>query len=77
VGSQTTAIRAIKQEVRLQKWSAQIKAQQTSGMTVRQWCAQNGINSKTYYYYLNKVRAQYLKLTPPTHLSSFYEVIYR
>jgi len=36
----TTAIRAIKQEVRLQEWSAQIKAQQASGMTVRQWCTE-------------------------------------
>ena len=34
--SKTTAIGAIKQEVRLQEWSAQIEAQQTSGMSVRQ-----------------------------------------
>ena len=38
--SKTTAIRALKQEVRLQEWSAQIKAQQASGMTVRQWCTE-------------------------------------
>ena len=38
--SKTTTIRAIKQEVRLQEWSAQIKAQQASVMTVQQWCAQ-------------------------------------
>ncbi len=36
--SKTTAIRAIKQEVRLQEWSAQVKAQQASGMMVcREW----------------------------------------
>ena len=59
-----TAIKAIKQEVRLQEWSAQIEAQQTSGLTVQQWCAQNGVNPKTYYYHLKKVRAQYLKSAP-------------
>ena len=39
--SKTTAIRAIKQEIRLREWSAQVKAQQESGMTVRQWCVIN------------------------------------
>lgn len=62
--SKTTAIKAFKQEVRLQEWSAQIKAQQASGMTVQKWCAQNGVNPKTYYYHLKKVRAQYLESAP-------------
>lgn len=62
--SKTTAIRAIKQEVRLREWSAQIKAQQTSGQTVQQWCAQNAVNPKTYYYHLKRVREQYLESAP-------------
>ncbi len=62
--SKTTTIRAIKQEVRLQEWSAQIEAQQASVMTVQQWCAQNAVNPKTYYYHLKKVRAQYLESAP-------------
>lgn len=49
--SKTTPIRAIKQEVRLQEWSAQIAVQQASGMSVRQWCAENGIKPATYYYH--------------------------
>ncbi len=59
--SKTTAIRAIKQEVRLQEWSAQIKAQQASGMTVRQWCAENGIKPATYYYHLRLLREWCIK----------------
>ncbi len=55
---------AIKQEVRLQEWSAQIDAQQASGLTVQQWCAQNGVNPKTYYYHLKKVQSQYLESAP-------------
>jgi len=47
--SKTTSITKIKQEVRLQEWSAQIEAQQASGLTIREWCAENGIKPNTYY----------------------------
>lgn len=52
------AITTVKQELRLNEWIAQVKAQQASGLTVQQWCAENGISSKTYYYRLRKVREQ-------------------
>lgn len=62
--SKATAIRAIKQEVRLQEWSAQIKAQQASGMTVRRWCSENGIKPGTYYYHLRLLRERCIEKTP-------------
>lgn len=49
------------QEVRLQEWSAQIEAQQTSGLTIREWCKENGIKPNTYYNRLRKVREQYME----------------
>ena len=58
--AKTTALAAVKQDVRLQEWSAQIESQQASGLTVQQWCAENGIKPKTYYYHLKKVREQFL-----------------
>lgn len=33
-------------------------------MSVQQWCAENGINDKTYYYQLRKVREQYVEFNP-------------
>ena len=60
----TTAITTVKQDVQLQEWSEQIKAQQESGMTVTAFCAQNGINIKTYYYRLRKAREQCLESEP-------------
>ena len=63
MATETTAITAVKQEVRLREWSAQIEAQQTSGLTVLQWCAENGIKPKTYYYHLKKVREHFLNVT--------------
>jgi hypothetical protein len=52
----TTAITTVKRDVQLQEWTEQIKAQQESGMTVTAYCAQNGINIKTYYYRLKRMR---------------------
>ena len=60
----TTAITTVKRDVQLQVWTEQIKAQQESGMTVTEYCAQNGINNKTYYYRLRKVREQCLESEP-------------
>ena len=62
--AKTTALSAVKQDVRLQEWSAQIEAQQASGLTVQQWCMENGIKPKTYYYHLRKVREQFLDSSP-------------
>lgn len=60
----TTTISAVKQEVRLRDWAAQIEAQQASGMTVQKWCAENGINPKTYYYHLRKLREKCVASAP-------------
>ena len=43
----TTAITAVKQDVRLREWAAQLEVQQASGMTVQKWCEENRIKSKT------------------------------
>ena len=52
--AKTTALAAVKQEVRMQEWSAQIAERQASGLTVRQWCIENRVKPKTYYYHLKK-----------------------
>ena len=57
----TTAITAVKQDVRLREWAEQLEAQQASGLTVPQWCAENGIKTKSFYYRLRRVRAQYIQ----------------
>jgi hypothetical protein len=57
----TTSITTIKKEMQLQEWSAQIKAQQASGLTILEWCAENGIKPNTYYNRLKKVREKYIE----------------
>jgi hypothetical protein len=35
-----------------------------SGLSVRSWCAQNGISPKTYYYRLRRVREECVEAAP-------------
>lgn len=60
----TEAITAVKQEVQLHDWATRIAEQQTSGMTVQKWCTENGINPKTYYYHLRKIREKCVASAP-------------
>ena len=60
--STTTAVTTVKQQMKLREWADQIKARRASGMTVQSWCAENGMNVKTYH--LRKVREQCVGSVP-------------
>ena len=60
----TTAVTTVKQQMKLREWAEQIEARRASGMTVQSWCAENGMNVKTYYYHLRKVREQCVESVP-------------
>lgn len=62
--STTTAVTTVKQQMKLREWAEQIEARRASGMTVQSWCAENGMNVKTYYYHLRKVREQCMETVP-------------
>ena len=49
-----------KNQIRAETWRSLIQACRQSGQTVVSWCEQNNINSKTYYYWLRKLRVQEL-----------------
>lgn len=46
----------VKKEYQLQQWAGTVKEQRESGLTVRQWCLEQGISEHAYYYRLHKVR---------------------
>ena len=58
-------MKGITPQERLEKWSAAICAQKASGLTIKEWCEQNGINSNTYYYYLRRIRDAMLESSGP------------
>jgi hypothetical protein len=53
-------------ELRLKEWALQIKECQESGLSVVDWCAQNGVGYKNYYYRLRKVREELLNCAETT-----------
>jgi len=57
----TTTIAEIKKKVSLNEWQQRIIDCQNSGMSVRAWCLENGINSSTYYLNLKKIRESILE----------------
>ena len=44
-------VRELKHTAQLREWSARIAECRSSGMGVKGWCAAQGINTKTYYYW--------------------------
>lgn len=48
-------IQKLNKEARLQEWAEMVSACRNSGQTVGEWCKENGISVKTYYYRLKKV----------------------
>ena len=49
-------IARVKKEIRLAQWAEMVRQRSESGLTVTDWCKQNGINLKTYYYRLKRMR---------------------
>lgn len=54
--TETAMIERIKNKVKWDEWQEQVNSQITSGLTVKEWCRQNNVNAKTYYYHLRRVR---------------------
>ena len=50
-------MRQLTQEVRLRHWAEQMHNRGISGLSIREWCRQQGIAEKTYYYWQRKLRA--------------------
>ena len=56
MGKVSSEIRTVKRQFMLEEWKKQIIDCRSSGLPVKEWCRQNGVNDKTYYYRLRQVR---------------------
>lgn len=54
-------ISEVKKELRHKEWSEEIRACQSSGMKVKDWCYMKGIKPDTYYHHLRVLREEMLK----------------
>ena len=50
--------------IRIKQWTTVFKAKAESGLTVDEYCDQNGISRNAYYYWLRKAKAAALEHTP-------------
>lgn len=57
-------IAIVKERVRKEEWAEQVRRCRKSGLTVSEWCKQNNINPKTYYYHLRKIRKEICEQIP-------------
>lgn len=56
---------AMRSEYRLQQWSEMARACRESGLSNKEFCRQNGISEKTYYYWLRRLRQVACENTQP------------
>ena len=57
-------IAIVKKQVQQAEWAERMRKCRESGLTVTEWCQQNSINPKTYYYHLRKIRKEICEQIP-------------
>lgn len=45
-------------ELRMQQWFEHIRSWSASGLSKRQWCAENNVTLRRFYYWQNRIRRQ-------------------
>jgi len=55
---------AVREEYRLQEWAQIYRRCKESGLSNREFCRQNGIAEKTFYYWLKKLREAAISSQP-------------
>ena len=60
-GGYMSEIIEIRQQVRLKQWGAMVREREDSGLSVKAYCKQAGIATKTYYYRLHRLREAAIK----------------
>lgn len=68
----------ITQEVRLANWTNLIQDCLSSGLSKKQWCLENQVNEKQFYYWQRRVREEVYKgqvsAAEPKQVTTFVEV---
>lgn len=62
----TMRVSEIKHQAKLEEWKQNILNCRMSGLTVQQWCAENGCNKATYYRWEREIFKNTDSLTPAT-----------
>ena len=52
-------------KVQHRSWMTMVQQQSSSGLSVAEWCSQNQISTKTFYYRRKQLRAEILQSNTP------------
>ena len=70
-------VRRVTREYRASQWEEIVKTCRNSGQTIRDWCEDNGVNEKSFYYWQRKFREQACQVITqniPAPLTPFAEI---
>ena len=59
------SVLAVREAYRLSDWARIVQEQQASGLNKREFCQQNGITERQFYYWLKKVRQAVIETAQP------------
>ena len=62
---------AVRDPDKLNLWIGRVSACKSSGMSTAEWCSENGLNVKTYYYWHRRINKLYQENCPGPQ---FYDV---
>ncbi len=54
-------VRKVTTQIRRDTWMKNISDRNASGLSIRQWCNLNNVNETSYYYWLKKVRREFIE----------------
>lgn len=54
----------VKKQYNMNQWISLIQECKSSGLSVKQWCYQNGIPEGNYYYWLKRIRIKAIEALP-------------
>ena len=55
---------AVREEYRMENWKQLIAERARSQMTIRAFCSEHGISTRSYYYWLRKIRQEAAEQVP-------------
>jgi hypothetical protein len=62
-------LKSTEHDYNIHLWISHIKECRASGLTVPEWCSQNGIGVKNYYYWMRKVKREAIDSIPHADVS--------
>lgn len=70
-------ITKVKTKFRKEQWARLIQECQNSGLTIKNWCSQNGVSEHAYYYWLRRIReSAFPRHLPEAHNESTNPIVF-